>query len=176
MTTANARKGAETERMVAKYLVKEGFPLADRRLREGRADDQGDIDGVPFTVIQVKYVAQKRMQQWVLDTLKQRDTAGAPLCLLVVRTPHRAVSWWDTYMPLGQIYPEQIFGEEGTPGWIRMNLVLAVALLRRKITEMEGSLVLSSRTTSMDLILSDGTKVPFSVPSTGNGFPPSPTT
>lgn len=174
MPTANARKGAETERMVAKYLATQGFPQADRRLREGRQDDMGDIDGVPFTVVQVKYVHQKRMQQWVLDTLEQRDTAGAPLCLLVVRVPHRAVQWWDAHMPLGMIYPEQIFGEEGTPGWIRMDLALAAALLRRKIAEMEVSSHLSLQ--DWTLILPDGTKVSPSVPSTENGSPPSPTT
>lgn len=175
MTNPNQRKGAETERMVARYLQGQGFPEADRRLREGRADDQGDIDGVPFTVIQVKYVHQKRMQQWILDTLKQRDTAGAPLCLLVVRVPHRAVQWWDAYMPLGTIYPEQIFGEEGTPGWIRMDLALAAALLRRKIAEMADSLG-SSLITMERQSLRSGTLTSSSAPSTESGSPPSPTT
>lgn len=130
MPTANARKGAETERMVAKYLRQEAFAAADRRLREGRADDQGDIDGVPHTTIQVKYVAQPALQSWVTDTLKQRDTAGNPLCMLIVRRKNKPVAQWDAYLP-----PDKpVIGGFETPEseawtWTRMDLRLAVARL-----------------------------------------------
>lgn len=134
--------------MVAQYLRNEGFPDADRRLREGRSDDQGDIDGVPHTVIQVKYWKDTRLQSWVSGTLKQRDCAGAPLCLLVARIQRRTVSGWDAYMPVGQVYAEQIFDEGMAAGWIRMDLALGVALLRRKIAEMEGSSPSSSPSTT----------------------------
>lgn len=130
MPTANARKGAETERMVAKYLRTQGFAAADRRLREGRQDDQGDIDGVPFTTIQVKYVARPALQAWVTATLKQRDTAYRPLCLLIVRAKGKPVAQWDAYMP-----PLKPFvGDRATPEaeawtWTRMDLRLAVVHL-----------------------------------------------
>lgn len=129
MPTPNARKGSETERMVAKYLREQGFAAADRRLREGRADDQGDIDGVPYTTIQVKYVAQPRLQSWVTDTLKQRDAAGNPFCLLVVRVKGKPPQQWDAHMPDPR--PELPEAEAWT--WTRMDLRLAAYLLAEMI-------------------------------------------
>lgn len=169
MPTANARKGSATERMVAAYLRKNGFPEADRRLREGRMDDQGDIDGVPFTVIQVKYVAANRYQQWVDDTLRQRDNAGAPLCLLVRRIPQKPVEQWEASMPTSG-YPE---AEAWT--WTRMDLRLAVDRLSRmiRVEEFCRSVPYSSTT---ELSWPDGTRASVSVPSTEKGTPPSPTT
>lgn len=176
MTTTNARKGAETERMVARALRDLGFPEADRRLREGRADDQGDIDGVPLTTVQVKYVAKPALNSWVKDTLKQRDEAGNPLCLLVVRKKYANANEWDTYMPLGQIYPEQIFGEESANGWIRMGLGLAAALLRRKITEIELSSPSSWDSTASRWKVPGAVEEWLSALSTERDTPPSPTT
>lgn len=132
MPTANARKGSETERMVAKYL-REFWPDADRRLREGRNDDQGDIDGVPFTTIQVKYVEANRYAMWVVDTIRQRERAGNPLCLLIRRVPRKPVEQWEASMPtIG--YPEE---EAWT--WRRMDLRLAVEELGRMIAVEEVS-------------------------------------
>lgn len=134
MPTANARKGSETERMVARYLREHGWPEADRRLREGRADDQGDIDGVPLTVIQVKYVAANRLPAWVNDTIKQRDHAKAPLCLLVVRTKFRTIGGWDAYMPGAQLGMVTAGSEREAWTWIRMDLDLAVEQLAQLIS------------------------------------------
>lgn len=184
MTTANARKGSETERMVAKYLVKEGFAAADRRLREGRADDQGDIDGVPYTVIQVKYVAQPRMQSWVDDTLKQRDAAGAALCMLVVRVKGHAVGKWSAYMPSSYFIASYEDGFGDTWGdsvaeteawtWVRMDLRMAVFALKRMTTALDGlsRQSLSTTTSSFPGV----TRAPVSVQYTVNELPPSPTT
>lgn len=129
MPTANARKGAEAERMVAKYLREQGFPEADRRLREGRADDQGDIDGVPLTTIQVKYVQANRYAMWVVDTVRQRDRAGNPFCLLVRRVPRKPVEQWEASMP----DPRPELPEEEAWTWSRMDLRLAVFLLDEMI-------------------------------------------
>lgn len=174
MPTANARKGSATERMVAAYLREQSFWMADRRLREGRADDMGDIDGVPFTVIQVKYVRDNRYAEWITDTLKQRNTAKVPYCLLVRRIPQKPVHAWEALMPLGQLYPEQIFGEERVEGWVRMDLALAVALLRRLTTRYSE---LYSSTTSTDSTPTQPeTTTPSSAPSTEKTDPASPTT
>lgn len=133
--------------MVAKYLRQEGFPLADRRLREGRADDQGDIDGVPHTVIQVKYVAQPRLQTWVTDTLKQRDAAGVPLCMLVVRVKGQAPGKWAAYMPSSYFIAsfEDLegslvggVGESEAWTWMCMDLRLAVFALKRMTTALSS--------------------------------------
>lgn len=125
MTNPNGAKGAQTERMVAKYLRENGFPQADRRLREGRTDDQGDIDGVPFTVIQVKYVESNRYPQWVADTLRQRENAGARYCMLIRRIPHKPVEQWEASLPDPR--PELPDLEAWT--WSRMDLRLGVVLL-----------------------------------------------
>lgn len=183
MPTANARKGAETERMVAKYLVKQGFPLADRRLREGRADDQGDIDGVPYTTIQVKYVAQPRMQSWVDDTLKQRDEAGTPLCMLVVRVKGQAPGKWHAYMPSSYFIAsfEGFEGDlvSGVPEteawtWIRLDLRMAVFALLRMTTTLAGLSRQSLSTTTSSF--PGETRAPLSVRFTVSGSPPSATT
>lgn len=122
--------------MVAKYLREQGFWMADRRLREGRNDDQGDIDGVPFTTIQVKYVESNRYAAWVIDTIKQRDTAGTPFCMLVRRVPRKPVEQWEASMPDPR--PELPESEAWT--WTRMDLRLAVVHLNEMIGGREYSL------------------------------------
>lgn len=176
MPTANARKGAETERMVARYFREHGFWMADRRLREGRRDDQGDIDGVPFTTIQVKYARQLRLPAWVVDTLRQRDEANTPLCLLVVRKPQRLPAAWDAYMPYHQVWPS---GPPGGPSeseawtWVCMDLRLAVAHLRMKVQRQ--SLSDQSLSTTGWLPRRGDVERP-SAPSTERADPASPTT
>lgn len=174
MPTANARKGAETERLVARYFREQGFWMADRRLREGRQDDQGDIDGVPFTTIQVKYAKQLRLPAWVVDTLRQRDQANTPLCLLVVRKPQRLPAAWDAYMPYHQVWPS---GPPGGPTeseawtWVCMDLRLAVAHLHMKIQRQ--SLSAPSLSTTVRTI--EGVAERPYVPFTERADPASPT-
>lgn len=183
MPTANSIKGAATERMVAAYLRENGFPLADRRLREGRADDQGDIDGVPFTVVQVKYVKENRYQAWVTDTLRQREEAVKPLCLLVRRVPRKRVGQWEALMPSSYF----IASFEGFEGdlvsgvdereawtWMRMDLDLAVFALKRMTAALAGLSNLSLSTT--ELSYEDRMKGRRSARSTGSESPPSATT
>lgn len=180
MPTANAIKGAATERMVAKYLKFEAFAAAERRLKEGRADDQGDIDGVPHFTIQVKYVAQPRLQSWVEDTLKQRDHAGNPFCVLIVRRKNQPVEKWDAYFP--PLVKE--LGDVDTPEseawtWTRMDLRMAVpvmsTLVRAHAWGMHPGLLGQSSNTSVSN-WTDGTPACASAPSTERGTPPSPTT
>lgn len=183
MPTANAEKGAQTERMVAKFLQENGYPNADRRLREGRHDDQGDIDGVPHTVIQVKYVAQPRLQTWITDTLKQRDAARVPLCMLVVRVKGQAPGKWSAYMPSSYFIAsfEDFDGGlvSGVPEseawtWVRMDLRMAVFALKRMTTVLSGLSRLSL--SAMDSTFPGETRAPASAPSTERDTPPSPTT
>lgn len=184
MPTANGVKGAATERMVAAYLRENGFPLADRRLREGRADDQGDIDGVPSTVIQVKYEKANRYQAWITGTLRQRDEAGAWLCLLVRRVKYKPVEQWEALMPSayfvasfelghgGRIQGQLDEGEAWT--WMRMDLALAVHVLKG-LTGYHGGL--SNRSLSITELLSeDRMKGRRSALSTESESPPSATT
>lgn len=172
--------------MVAAYLRENGFPLADRRLREGRTDDQGDIDGVPSTVIQVKYVQDNRYQAWVEDTIRQRDNAGAWLCLLVRRVPRKPVAQWEALMPSayfvasfelgdgGRIRGQLDEGEAWT--WMRMDLALAVIVLKRLTGYHGGLLSPSSPTTWRGGTEDEVPKRRLSVPSTESASPPSATT
>lgn len=180
--------------MVAKYLRDQGFWMADRRLREGRTDDQGDLDGVPYTTVQVKYVESNRYAAWVLDTLKQRDTAQTPLCLLIRRVPRKPVEQWEALMPPGLFIADFEY-LDGSPAtweqldeseawtWLRMDLKLAVVVLKRTvraITAMNDP-ALSwdpySATTQTDGTGSQPeTGTPSSAPSMEKGTPPSPTT
>lgn len=159
--------------MVAKYLREQGFWMAERMLREGRQDDKGDIDGVPYTTIQVKYVASNRLQAWVTDTLKQRDNAGTPLCLLVVRAKYRGIEGWHAYQP----DPAPGYPESEAWTWIRMDLRLAVDKLRQQIQALERSRSLQSLpTTSTGGMTADEYRAWCSAPSTESASPPSPTT
>lgn len=140
----NHARGAETERMAKAYLAT-WWPEVDRRLREGRQDDQGDLDGIPFTCTQVKYWDKPRLQEWVTQTLRQRDTKGVPLCWIVSRVKYKPVEQWDAWFPSG------LFGIHGMADrleqeawtWIRTDLVLGVELLRNLINEERSSSLLS---------------------------------
>lgn len=124
----NQRDGAETERMVVKRL-RPTWPEADRRLREGRMDDQGDVDGVPLSTVQIKRSKQFLLPQWVRATLKQRDEAGNPLCLLIHRKMYASVGKWDAYMPYRQLTGDDSYLEEDPGTWLRLDLDLAVRVL-----------------------------------------------
>ncbi len=176
MPTANARKGAETERMVAKYLAREAFAAAERRLKEGRRDDQGDIDGVPHTTVQVKYVAQPAVQSWITDTLKQRNNARNPFCLLVVRRKGKPVAQWDAYMPpvWRTGYESEVLDESEAWTWARMDLRLAVVRLSAMVRIWAYSDLYSATTGSTPSL--DGITAWLSAPSTGKVIPPSRTT
>lgn len=175
MPTANARKGAEAERMVAKYFREQGFWMADRRLREGRRDDQGDLDGVPFTTVQVKYVEKNAYQAWFLDTLKQRDNAGTSLCLLVRRVPRKPVEQWEGWMPTSQLADLDAGSESEAWTWVHMDLRLAVAFIK-KATEVELSIPSAPSSTTTAWSTVEAIEAPPSAPSTESGSPPSPTT
>lgn len=124
----NQRDGAETERMVVRHL-KPLWPDVDRRLREGRMDDQGDLDGIPFTTVQVKRSKQFLLPKWVGQTLKQRGLAKNPLCLLIHRTMHKGVGAWDAWMPLTQVGGYPLAQEEDPNEWVRMQLDTACLVL-----------------------------------------------
>lgn len=133
---ANQRKGAETERMAAKYL-KTWWPEVDRRLREGRADDQGDLDGVPYACTQVKYWETPRLQEWVTKTLKQRDTRGCPLVWIVSHVKYRPIDRWDAYMPVTQIHGGVGMDESEATSWVRMDFRLAVEVMWNLIQDVK---------------------------------------
>lgn len=99
---ANRRKGADTERAVARYLRTQGFGHAERAERNGwRSNnhtslDPGDLLGVPGVVWSVKNDASNRVSLWIDEIEALRNRHGAELALLVVRRRGKAdvSQWW----------------------------------------------------------------------------------
>lgn len=99
-----AAKGAKYERDLADYFVALGYENARRMIRTGTVKhaDEGDIDGLPFTV-QAKTLAtppgDALLTQWLTQTLAQTRARKHQLGLLVVkRNGHAAIgaSWVHT--------------------------------------------------------------------------------
>ncbi len=87
MTSSSKRKGDRAELEVERILQDElGLPVR-RKLGAGRADDMGDIDGIPDTCIQV--VAYKDIARAIREKLpeveQQRQRAGATYSAVFAR-------------------------------------------------------------------------------------------
>jgi hypothetical protein len=88
MSNPHKRKGDRAE-LEVQGIIRDltGLP-ARRKLGAGRADDMGDIDGVPDTVIQVaSYTSLTRcIAEKVPASVKQQERAGATFgCTFVKR-------------------------------------------------------------------------------------------
>jgi hypothetical protein len=100
---AMGRKGAFAEREVAALLSDlTGYPV-ERRLREGRIDDIGDLDGLPGCVAQVKWYVnvQRAVREGMPALMRQQTIADAPYGVLFVRRSGRVDrDRWVAVMPL----------------------------------------------------------------------------
>ena len=89
MTTPSKRKGDAAELEAARLLAElTGWPVR-RKLGAGRADDCGDLDGVPESCVQVKHYRDiTRAINEVLTELPQQQTnSGATFAFGMVRRP-----------------------------------------------------------------------------------------
>jgi Holliday junction resolvase len=125
VSTKSKAKGTTAEREVVRYL-QNWWPAAERRALSGNKD-KGDVAGIPGVVVEVKAAATQNIPAWKRETLKEMENAGAARCMLVVKRPYKAVPVWDAYLPVKQL--PGCLGEE-LLGWVRMDLALAVQLLR----------------------------------------------
>lgn len=86
MSHPSKRKGDRAELEVQRILQDE-LGLGRRKLGAGRADDMGDIDGIPDTVIQV--AAYKDIARAIREKLpeveQQRQRAGATYSAVFAR-------------------------------------------------------------------------------------------
>jgi len=105
MTNPQKAKGDQAEREIAKIIADlTGWPVR-RKLGAGRADDTGDLDGIPDTVVQVKnYRDVQRALRDALDDLPtQVANAGVTFGVAAIRRPGGRwfvamdVEMWATY-------------------------------------------------------------------------------
>lgn len=83
-------KGAKYERDLADYFVSLGYENARRMIRTGTAKhaDEGDIDGLPFTVqakTQAAEPGDAQIDRWHLEAQEQAMARGHGLALLIVK-------------------------------------------------------------------------------------------
>lgn len=123
--TAAKQKGTAAEREVVNYL-RQWWPAAERRALSGNKD-KGDVAGIPGVVIEVKAAVRQTLAAWQRETLAERRNADAELCMLVVKRPYKAAPQWDAYLPIKQ-FGDDFF--EGMTSWVRVDLQVAVGLIR----------------------------------------------
>lgn len=83
-------KGAKYERDLADYFVDLGYAGARRMIRTGSVKhaDEGDIDGLPFTVqakTQTAEAGDAQLDRWHLEAREQAKVRGHLLALLIVK-------------------------------------------------------------------------------------------
>lgn len=84
MANPSKEKGSAAEKLVAEWFAAHGWPMAERRVTEGRLD-RGDISGVANTVIEVKDRKTLALHAWLDETERERRNDGAEFGVLVVK-------------------------------------------------------------------------------------------
>lgn len=91
------RKGTSAESGLAKYLVENGFPHAERRALTG-ANDMGDISGCIGLVWEVKNHKTYQIPAWIKETETERENAKADFGILAIKPNGVGVTnagqWW----------------------------------------------------------------------------------
>lgn len=98
MTTPQKRKGSEWERQVTNYLV-EYFPAIERR-QAGSMHDRGDLQGIPYTVIECKNHKTWRIGEWLDRLTEQMENAKAFRGAVIVKRPRKDTANAVVVMPL----------------------------------------------------------------------------
>lgn len=105
MTTPAKRKGDGAELEVAKQLADlTGWPVR-RKLGAGRADDTGDLHGLPETTVQVKAYGDvlRAIREGLPELRVQQANARTTFGALAVRRPRQpAETRWMVVMDLDQ--------------------------------------------------------------------------
>lgn len=130
--------GTAGESAVVRYLRAHGFAGAERRALAG-AHDLGDITGIGPLVVECKSGAAAanaspgQITKWMAETFVEMQNADADYGLLVTKRAGvgaaRAGEWW-TYVPADDYLSLHGHPRRGWPGYLRVTLAEAVALLR----------------------------------------------
>ena len=83
MTSPQKRKGHAAERAVVKWLRTYGFKA--NRVQAGRPDDQGDIEGLPGVVIEVKDRKQHNFEDYFTQLRRQIQAKDAWTGVIILK-------------------------------------------------------------------------------------------
>lgn len=100
MSTPQKRKGSEAERQVAKYLQKQGWKHAERRVA-GATLDKGDIYGILGCVVEVKNQKRTDLAGWVEELKVEMINAKSDMGVVVHKRPRTTdVGEWYATVPM----------------------------------------------------------------------------
>ena len=91
MTTRAKAVGGQAERDAVALLKGAGFANADREFGAGRADDVGDVRGIPRTVIEVKAEKAFNPSGWLAEAEVERKNAGADYGIVIAKRPGKSM-------------------------------------------------------------------------------------
>ena len=101
--SAARQKGTLAETAFVKFLIKHGFPHAERRALHG-TEDKGDVTGTVGLAWEVKNHKTYQIPQWMKEAQVEAHNAKADYGLLVIK-PNRvgadSVSDWWVVLPVG---------------------------------------------------------------------------
>jgi Holliday junction resolvase len=89
MTTSSARKGANAELEIARLLADELGVRVRRKLGAGRSDDEGDIDGLVDTCVEVKAYTDtvRAIGDALRDLEREQRHSGQPYAVAFIKRP-----------------------------------------------------------------------------------------
>jgi Holliday junction resolvase len=129
--TKSKALGTAAETAVVRYL-QNWWPAAERRALSG-SKDKGDVAGINSVCIEIKAAKTQLIGPWQRETLTEMANAGASACMLVVKRPYKTAARWDAYVPAETLDDTTggFLPAEELDSWMRMDLVLAAAMLKR---------------------------------------------
>jgi hypothetical protein len=89
MTSPQKRKGDSAEREAAAILTDLLGYQVRRKLGAGRTDDEGDLEGLPHTTVEVKNYRDitRAINKGLADSVKEQANAGTTFGAAMIRRP-----------------------------------------------------------------------------------------
>lgn len=90
MANPNGRKGSAFETAVVAYLVENGFPYAERRVKRGM-NDAGDISGIPGFMGECKNEKRIDLAGYMKEVAAQKANARAQVGAAIIKRRNHGV-------------------------------------------------------------------------------------
>jgi hypothetical protein len=84
MVNRSKAKGSLAERLVCEYLIRRGWPAAERRALAG-SQDRGDVAGIPGVMLEVKSCKTIDLAGWLAEAKVEQANAGATIGAVVAK-------------------------------------------------------------------------------------------